>query len=72
MTVQPSRSNRADDDRLLYLLRLRMCHSSSQIAAHIGGISSARVRTLCNRVRNEDVRDSGEDVETVQMGYWRD
>jgi hypothetical protein len=62
-----------DDDQLLNILMLRTKHGASG-AAKILGTTSVRIRTICNRIMNEDIRISIKgDVETteqVMSGYW--
>lgn len=71
MSAQPQRSTRDDDEWLLGIVRLRRHHGSGRIAQHLG-LSSARVRTLCNRVLADDLKHSGEDEAVVRSAYWRD
>ena len=71
MTIQPNRSTRDDDDFLLMLLQLRRHHGSGRIANHFG-LTSARVRSLCNRILDDDIKHSGEDEAVVRSAYWRD
>lgn len=65
--------NRADDERLLSLLRLRTRLGAAS-AARARGLPSERVRSLCNRVLADDLRASVMDgIETpgqVMAGYW--
>lgn len=60
---------RAKDEFLLGLLRMRMATQPTQIGYRIG-MAPSRVRTLCNRVLDDDVKFSGEAESTVRAGYW--
>ena len=75
---------RADDERLLWLLRARLAGRSAR-AAGLGagpegreggqgpagspGLTGARVRTATNRVRDADLSESGEAIEVVAGFY---
>lgn len=63
-------TTRDKDEYLLAILRLRMRCQPKQIAARLG-LTSARVRTLCNRVLDDDVKFSGETESAVRGGYWK-
>lgn len=71
MSIQPNRSTSEDDEWLLGLVRLRCNHSSGQIGRYLG-MTSARIRTLCNRVLTDDLKYSGESEDVVRSAYWRD
>ncbi len=62
-----------DDGQLLYILMLRIKHGPSG-AAKILGVESVRIRTICNRIMNDDMRISikgeVETPEQVMSGYW--
>ena len=65
---------REHDEQLLYILKLRQRYGAVRVADHLG-LASARVRTICNRVLDDDMKASVKDgVETKQQvlaGYWR-
>lgn len=62
-----------DDEQLLNILMLRTKHGASG-AAKILGMTSVRIRTICNRILNDDMRISikgeVETPEQVMSGYW--
>ncbi|CAB5220191.1 hypothetical protein UFOVP233_4 [uncultured Caudovirales phage] len=64
---------RKDDEALLRVLHLRMTLGAAEAGRWLG-MKSEKVRTMCNRVLNEDLRVSVMDgVETpkqVLAGYW--
>jgi len=64
---------RSDDDAALRILDLRTRHGAAA-AGRMVGMKSESVRTLCNRVLNDDLRASVingiETPEQVLAGYW--
>ena len=71
MSVQPIRSTRADDELLLEIIDLRRrCPAAS--VARFYGLTSARIRSMCNRVLIDDLKFSGEAEATVRAAYWSD
>lgn len=62
---------RADDDHLLEIIRLR-CFVGSGRIAQLYGVTSASIRVACNRVKNDDLKHSGEAAPVVLAGYWKD
>lgn len=64
---------REDDEALLWVLHLRLKFGAAKAGGRLG-MKSEKVRTMCNRVLNEDLRASVADgVETpdqVLAGYW--
>lgn len=70
MSVQTSRSTRADDEWLLSLIRLRNKYGSGRIAQHYC-VPSSRVRTICARVLADDLKYSGEAEAVVRAAYWK-
>lgn len=73
MSVQPS--TRQEDEDVLYILRMRKCYGPLK-AAGVLGMTSARVRTICNRIRYDDIKYSTKDgVESqleVLFSYWHE
>lgn len=68
-------TTRQDDEHLLNIMALRMKHQAATVAKMLG-LKSERVRTMCNRVVDDDLRASCglNGVETpkqVFAGYWR-
>lgn len=61
---------REKDDFLLRLLQMRMTTQPKQISARVG-LKPERVRTLCNRIVEHDLKYSGEPDDVVRSGYWR-
>lgn len=65
---------REDDEELLEILKMRRRYEAGAIARWCG-LPSSRVRTLCNRVLDDDMKASMKDgVEIKQQvlaGYWR-
>jgi hypothetical protein len=68
-------TTRDDDARVLRILKLRIAYGAAKTARHTG-MKPERVRTICNRILNEDIRESVKDgIETpeqVMSGYWSD
>jgi hypothetical protein len=63
------RINVSDDD-LLWAVRMRVAgHSTEVIAAEIG-CSGTYVRAATNRVRNADIKESGDISDEVKGAYW--
>lgn len=66
-------TTRHDDARVLHILRLRIAYGAAATARHTG-LKPERVRTICNRILNDDIRESVKDgIETpaqVMAGYW--
>lgn len=71
MSIYTHRSSRADDEQVLSLINLRCHHAPSAIAKHLG-MTSPRVRVICNRVLTDDLKHSGEDAAIVRSAYWAD
>lgn len=61
---------RADDERLLTMVHARSGGMSSYQVAEMIGLRNEAVRTAVNRVRDADLRESGEPVEAVRAAYW--
>ena len=65
---------REDDEELLQIVKMRLRYEAGAIARWCG-LPSSRIRTLCNRVLDDDLKASVKDgVETpkqVLAGYWR-
>lgn len=65
---------REHDEQLLYILKLRQRYGAVRVADHLG-LASAQVRTICNRIVDDDVKCSTKDgIESkgqVMAGYWR-
>lgn len=73
MSIQPT--TRQEDEEVLRVLSLRMKHQAGTVAKMLG-LKSERVRSICNRVLDDDLRASCglNGVETpkqVFAGYWR-
>lgn len=73
MSIQPT--TREEDEQVLRVLSLRMKHQAGTVAKMLG-LKSERVRSICNRVLDDDLRASCglNGVETpkqVFAGYWR-
>jgi len=66
---------RSDDAKALLILKLRTLYGAAT-AARLNGMKSEKVRTICNRILNDDLRASVKDgIETpdqVMSGYWSD
>jgi hypothetical protein len=64
---------RQDDDELLAVLAMRTRYGAAKTAAALG-LRSERVRTLCNRIVQDDMKasliDGVETAEQVASGYW--
>ena len=71
VSAQQRVKTRDDDEWLVGIVRLRCNHSSGQIGRYLG-MTSARIRTLCNRVLTDDLKYSGESEDVVRSAYWRD
>lgn len=73
MSVQPR--TRQEDEDVLYILRMRKCYGPLK-AAGVLGMTSARVRTICNRIMYDDIKYSTKDnVESqleVLFSYWHE
>jgi hypothetical protein len=69
MSIQTHRSTRADDEHVLSIIALRRHHAPHEIGRHLG-LTSPRVRTICNRVLTDDLKHSGEDATTARNAYW--
>lgn len=67
------KSTRDDDDYVLRILDLRIRHGAAG-AARMIDLKSEKVRTICNRILNDDMRISikgeAETPEQVMSGYW--
>jgi hypothetical protein len=68
-------TTRQDDEYLLRMIGLRMKHQASTVAKMLD-LKSERVRTMCNRVVDDDLRAScglngSETPKQVFAGYWR-
>jgi hypothetical protein len=68
-------TTRQDDEYLLRIMGLRMKHQASTVAKMLD-LKSERVRTMCNRVVDDDLRAScglngAETPKQVFAGYWR-
>jgi len=68
-------TTRQDDEYLLRMIGLRMKHQASTVAKMLD-LKSERVRTMCNRVVDDDLRascglDGVETPKQVFAGYWR-
>lgn len=68
-------TTRQDDEYLLRMIVLRMKHQASTVAKMLG-LKSERVRTMCNRVVDDDLRascglDGVETPKQVFAAYWR-
>lgn len=59
--------SRAADERLLSWIAARAAGQSSAMIARANGCTAAHIRTVTNRVRDDDARISGEDIEGH---YW--
>ena len=73
MSIQPT--TREEDEEVLRVINLRMKHQAGTVAKMLG-LKSERVRSICNRVLDDDLRASCglNGVETpkqVFAGYWR-
>ena len=73
MSIQPT--TREDDEEVLRVIKLRMKHQAGTVAKMLG-MKSERVRSICNRVLDDDLRASCglNGVETpkqVFAKYWR-
>lgn len=73
MSIQPT--TREDDEEVLRVIKLRMKHQAADVAKMLG-LKSERVRSICNRVLDDDLRASCglNGVETpkqVFAAYWR-
>lgn len=72
MSVQ--QSNRLDDEDMLYILKIRKQYGPQKTADYLG-LTSARVRVICNRIMNDDlkysIKDNMETKQQVMAGYWR-
>lgn len=73
MSIQPT--TREEDEQVLRVINLRMKHQAGTVAKMLG-LKSERVRSICNRVLDDDLRASCglNGVETpkqVFAGYWR-
>ena len=73
MSIQPT--TKEDDEQVLRVINLRMKHQAGTVAKMLG-LKSERVRSICNRVLDDDLRASCglNGVETpkqVFAGYWR-
>lgn len=73
MSIQPT--TRQEDEEVLRVINLRMKHQAGTVAKMLG-LKSERVRSICNRVLDDDLRASCglNGVETpkqVFAGYWR-
>ena len=68
-------ATRDDDDRVLYILSIRIAYGAAATARYLG-MKSERVRTICNRILNdalkESVKDGIETPDQVMSGYWSD
>lgn len=62
-------NTRDKDEYLLRILRLRMVTPPTRLAPRLG-LTPPRVRTLCNRVLDDDIKFSGEPEHVVRAGYW--
>jgi len=62
-------STRADDERLLWLLAARGAGWTARAAAAGFGLTAESVRTATNRVRDADLRESGEPIDLVAGCY---
>lgn len=64
---------RKDDEAVLRVLRLRMDLGAAEAGRWLG-MKSEKVRVMCNRVLNEDLRvsvlDGVEKPDQVLAGYW--
>ena len=68
-------TTRQDDEYLLRIMGLRMKHQAADVAKMLG-LKSERVRTMCNRVLDDDLRascglDGVETPKQVFAAYWR-
>jgi hypothetical protein len=73
MSIQPT--TREDDEQVLRIIKLRMKHQAGTVAKMLG-MKSERVRSICNRVFDDDFRascglDGAETPKQVFAGYWR-
>ena len=73
MSIQPT--TRQEDEQVLRVINLRMKHQAGTVAKMLN-LKSERVRSICNRVLDDDLRASCglNGVETpkqVFAGYWR-
>lgn len=73
MSIQPT--TRQEDEEVLRVLSLRMKHQAGTVAKMLG-LKSERVRSICNRVLDDDLRAScglngAETPKQVFAGYWR-
>jgi hypothetical protein len=73
MSIQPT--TRQEDEEVLRVLSLRMKHQAGTVAKMLG-LKSERVRSICNRVLDDDLRTScglngAETPKQVFAGYWR-
>jgi hypothetical protein len=72
MSVQPS--TREQDEDLLLILKMRRKYGPLVTADELS-LPSGRVRVICNRIMNDDLKHSTKDnMETKQQvlaGYWR-
>ena len=66
---------RSDDAKSLLILKLRIMYGAAT-AARLSDMKSERVRTICNRILIDDLRESVkggiETPEQVMAGYWSD
>lgn len=73
MSIQPT--TREEDEQVLRVLSLRMKHQAGTVAKMLG-LKSERVRSICNRVLDDDLRAScglngAETPKQVFAAYWR-
>lgn len=65
-------ASREADERLLHLIQLRCAGRSAAQAGARYDMTGTAVRTMTNRVRDEDAAQSGEPREAVLAAYgWR-
>ncbi|CAB4166688.1 hypothetical protein UFOVP847_45 [uncultured Caudovirales phage] len=72
MSIQPS--TREQDECLLLIVKMRRRHGPLVTADELS-LPSERVRVICNRIMNDDLKystkDNMEAKQQVMAGYWR-
>lgn len=61
---------RSRDDELLSWVRQRAEGKPASAIAKAAGINSGMVVAATNTVRDADLKESGEDPDSVKGGYW--
>ncbi len=63
---------RQDDELHLRAVRMRSIGVSAATTARRLGLESARARVITNRIKQADIKESGEPQDVVRSAYWGD